>query len=89
MPARPRRRFQRRRVLDTHERPIASTEQKLGVDKCVEKRGTRGRIQPPQSARLRFGESQSRHLEELALDTPEHFVGCAAWLWRHEDLLFC
>jgi hypothetical protein len=32
---------------------------------------------------LPFGQSQSRHFEELALDAPEHFIVPAGWLGRH------
>ena len=84
MPTRPQRGFHGRRVLDTHERPIAGSEQKLRVDQSAEKCVTRGRVEPPKAARLRLRESQSRHFEEFTLDSPEHFVGCADWLWRHE-----
>jgi hypothetical protein len=71
-------------VFDTHERPIAGLKEKLCVDQSAKKCVARSRVEPPEAARLRLRKAQSRHFEELALDPPEHFVGCAHWLWRHE-----
>jgi hypothetical protein len=77
--------FDGRRMLDTHERAITGPKQKLRFHEGAEQRITRGRVESPQPARLRFRESQSRHLEELSLDAPEHFI-CRALLGRHWHL---
>jgi hypothetical protein len=70
-------------MLDTHERAITGSEQKLRFDQGAEQSATRCRIEPPQAARLRFRESQSRHFEELSLDPPEHFLQRMILLGRH------
>jgi hypothetical protein len=70
-------------VLDTHERAITGSEQKLRFDQGAEQSVTRCGIEPPQAARLRFRESQSRHFEELSLNPPEHFLCRIILLGRH------
>jgi len=64
-----------RGILDPHERAVARTEQKLRIDESPKQRSTRRSIQTPKTTRLRFGESQPRHFEELALNPPQHVIG--------------
>jgi hypothetical protein len=77
------RRFNRRSVVDSHEGAITRSKQKLCIDQGTQQRVTRRGVEPPQAARLRFGESQSWHFEELSLDAPEHIVIRADRLGRH------
>ena len=73
----------RRSVVDFHERSIARLEEKLGIDERAKERIAHGGVEPPKPARLRLGEAQPRHLEKLALDSPEHFFYWTILLGRH------
>jgi hypothetical protein len=70
----PERGFDWNRLIETHERTITRSEQKLRIDQCTEQCVTRCRIESPQASRLRLSESQSRHFKVLALNAPKHFV---------------
>src|SRR5262249_50467319 len=59
------------RALDTHERAVARPEQEVGLDEGVEHVGAAGLVEGPQLARLRFGQLEAGHFEELRLQAAD------------------
>jgi hypothetical protein len=67
-------RFDRRRLLDSHERAVAGLEKKLGVDERAQQRVAHRSVESPKTPCLSSREPQARHFEKLTLDPPEYFV---------------
>src|SRR5581483_3837595 len=78
--------FQRTCVLDPHERAIARSKQKLSVHQRAEERGARFTIESPQAPRLRFGQPQAGHFQELPSNALKHFLAGVCTLRRHTVL---
>jgi hypothetical protein len=55
-----------RGALDAHERAVARAEEESGLYQRVEDMGAAFGVQPPQLARLRFGQLEAGHLEEFS-----------------------
>jgi hypothetical protein len=70
-------------MFDAHERTIPGSKQKLRINQRSKERCTRRLVEIPETTRLRFGQTQSRHLEKLSLNAPEHIISRTQWLWRH------
>jgi hypothetical protein len=86
-PARAQCRRHGRRLIHAHERAVARSKEKVRLDQRAEERDARCGVESPQAARLRLGQSQSRHFEELSLHAPEHIVGRSCRLGRHDGYL--
>lgn len=62
------------RAVAADEVTATRSAEKSGGDQGGQHRRTGGLIEPPQSAGLRLGQSQSGHLEKLAADPAQQFV---------------
>jgi hypothetical protein len=64
-------------MLNSHEGAIARPKQELGIHERVEQFATRRSIESPQPSRLRLGQAQPRHFEELTLHSSNNVVSSA------------
>ena len=84
-------------LIGAHKRAIARAKQKLGVDEGSEQRITCGPVEAPEPLRLRRCQTQSGHLDVLALDSSQYVIKrllcwhlwspCSS-LFRYVDALF-
>lgn len=58
-------------VVDAHHCTVTRPNEETGSDECVHQRRTRGRVEAPETPRLSFCQTESRHLEEFPLDAVE------------------
>jgi hypothetical protein len=61
-------------LIGPHECAVAGAKQELGVNECTEQRITRGAVETPEPLRLRGRQSQSGHLDVLALNASQYVV---------------
>ena len=64
-------------MLNSHEGAIARPKQELCIHERTEQLASRGRIESPQPSRLRLGQTQPGHFEELALHSSHNVVSAA------------
>jgi len=61
-------------LIGPHKCAVPSAKQKFGVDECTEQRITRGAVETPKPLRLRRRQTQSGHLDVLALNASQYVV---------------
>jgi hypothetical protein len=61
-------------LIGPHKCAVPRAKQELGVNKCTEQRITRGAVQAPEPLRLRRRQTQSGHLDVLALNASQYVV---------------
>jgi hypothetical protein len=70
------------RLIGPHKCAISRAKQELGIDQSTEQRITRGPVETPKPLRLRRRQSQSGHLDVLALNASQYVVKrLLCWHW--------